>query len=154
MRSKLMIVALACLAICSCKKEENTIPMNADNRGGRDAITPSAGARALPRPPVWVDCILYRGVLTPVNYDPAMGPFDELYMGGYGFEDGVAAIADTRPGDKEYNGGRWHLNRLRPGVDPYKYQDACSVEDLDLNDFMATRNYFECPLLPPGENSN
>ena len=33
-------------------------------------------------------------------------------------------------------------------VDPDKYAGASSVEDLDLNDFESTANYFECPLLP------
>lgn len=46
-----------------------------------------------------------------------------------------------------YNGGRWHLNLLKGSVNPDKYQDACSVEDFDLNNFISTEAYFECPLL-------
>ena len=37
---------------------------------------------------------------------------------------------------------------LKAGVPADKYKDATSVEDLDLNDFESTANYFECPLLP------
>ena len=40
------------------------------------------------------------------------------------------------------------MNVLKPWVDPNKYMYACTVEDLDLDDFMSTANYFECPLLP------
>jgi hypothetical protein len=40
------------------------------------------------------------------------------------------------------------MNVLKEGVPADKYANACSVEDLDLNDFESTSNYFECPLLP------
>jgi len=68
--------------------------------------------------------------------------------GGNGFKDGVPLISESKPGDTDYNGGRVHQNVLRMEVDPSKYADASSVEDLDLADFVSTDNYFECPLLP------
>jgi hypothetical protein len=63
-------------------------------------------------------------------------------------KDGIGLISESKPGDQDYNGGRWHLNVLKPTVSPNKYLTACSVEDLDLNDFESTQDYFECPLLP------
>jgi hypothetical protein len=102
----------------------------------------------LGRPQIWADCELFVSVATPAAFDPANGPFDELYGGGSGFKDGVPLISESKPGDQDYNGGRWHLNVLKAGVPPDKYANACSVEDLDLNDFESTGNYFECPLLP------
>ena len=48
----------------------------------------------------------------------------------------------------DYNGGRWHVNTLKAGVDPGKYMDACSVEELDLADFESTSKYFSCPITP------
>ena len=101
-----------------------------------------------PRPQTWVDGELFDGVVTPANFDPASDPFDELYAGGNGFRDGKPLISESKPGDQDYNGGRWHLNVLKEGVDPDKYANADRVEDLDLDDFMSTSNYFECPLLP------
>lgn len=101
-----------------------------------------------PRPQSWVDCELFDGVVAPNSFDPRSDSFDELYMGGHGFKDGVPLISDAKPGDRDYNGGRWHLNLLRSGVDPDKYANACRVEDLDLADFESTATYFECPLLP------
>jgi hypothetical protein len=62
--------------------------------------------------------------------------------------DGVPLISDSKPGDRDYNGGRWHMNVLKDGVSPSKYSNVCRVEDLDLNDFESTGNYFSCPLLP------
>lgn len=104
--------------------------------------------KTLPRPTTWADCELFAGVVTPATFNPEAGKFDELYMGGNGFKDNLPLISESKPGDKDYNGGRWHLNLLKGSVNPDKYQDACSVEDLDLNDFISTEAYFECPLLP------
>jgi len=111
-----------------------------------DAASNARGPR--PRPSSWADCERFAGVVTPATFDPASGNFDELYMGGNGFKGDVPLISESKPGDQDYNGGRWHANLLKMGVDPDKYEDACSVEDLDLDDFMSTSNYFECPLLP------
>ncbi len=110
-----------------------------------------------PRPQTWVDCERFDGVVTPATFDPEAGPFDELYHGivtdvpvmtADGFKDGVPLISESKPGDRDYNGGRWHLNVLKSTVPVDRYADACSVEDLDLDDFVPTDNYFECPLLP------
>ena len=100
-----------------------------------------------PRPQTWVDCELFDGVVTPANFNPESDPFDELYTMPMspGFMNGAPLISDSKPGDRDYNGGRWHLNVLSAGVDPATYADACSVEDLDLNDFDSTPTYFECP---------
>ena len=107
-----------------------------------------SNARARPRPQSWADCEQFAGVVTRATFDPANGNFDELYAGGNGFRDMVGIMSESKPGDQDYNGGRWHLNLLKGSVDPDKYGGACSVEDLDLNDFESTPDYFECPLLP------
>jgi hypothetical protein len=96
----------------------------------------------------WSGCALYGSVVTPATFHPNGDAFDELYTGGNGFKDGVGLISDAAPRDPDYNGGRWHLNVLKDGVDPDKYSNACTVEDLDLDDFMSTDTYFECPLTP------
>ena len=100
-----------------------------------------------------MDGELFDGVVTPATFDPASTPFDELYAGGNGFKknglgERVPLISESKPGDQDYNGGRWHMNVLRGDVDPDKYEDATSVEDLDLADFDSMDRYFECPLLP------
>ena len=110
-----------------------------------------------PRPQTWVDGERFDGVVTNTAFDPASGPFDELYTLGMGrgfFRDGVPLISESKPGDQDYNGGRWHLNVLKASVNPAKYANANGVEDLmgveglDLDDFDSTDTYFECPLLP------
>ena len=101
----------------------------------------------LSRPQTWVDGELFDGVVTSAVFKPTAGLFDELFTGGNGFLDGAPLISDAGPGDTNYNGGRWHLNVLRDDVGPDKYANASSVEDLDLDDFMPTDVYFECPLI-------
>lgn len=115
---------------------------------GGIAVGTSRAQGPNPRPQTWVDCQLFDGVVTKTHFDPTAGNFDELYAGGNGFKNGVPLISESKPGDADYNGGRWHLNTLKPGVDPNKYANACQVEDLDLGDFESTEQYFECPLLP------
>src|SRR6266508_5160102 len=68
------------------------------------------------RPQAWVDCELFDGFVTQTSFDPNAGPFDELYAGGSGFKDGVPLISESKPGDRDYSGGRWHMNVLRPEV--------------------------------------
>jgi len=105
-------------------------------------------AQGLPRTQAWAGCELYDSAVTKATFKPGHGEFDELYAGGSGFKDGAGLISDAAPGYGDYNGGRWHLNVLKAGVDPGKYSSACTVDDLDLNDFDSTDQYFECPLMP------
>jgi len=98
-------------------------------------------------PAIWSDCQVFATNGTNSNFKPTAGNFDELYNGA-NFKDGVGAISESKPGDRDFNGGRWHVNTLKEGVDPDKYPNACTVEDLDLNDFMSTSTYFECPMRP------
>jgi hypothetical protein len=108
----------------------------------------TSDAQAPPREMVWEGCELYETVVTPAVFDPANGPFDELYVNPHGFKDGYALISDAAPGTEGFNGGRWHKNVLKSDVPMDKYSDACSVDDLDPNDFVSTDEYFECPMLP------
>jgi len=105
-------------------------------------------AKALDRPPLWADDAVYVSVVTPSSFKPSAGNFDELYLGGNGFKDGIPLISDAKPGDKDFNGGRWHANVLREDVDPGKYSNASSDADLDPDDFVSTDMYFECPVIP------
>ena len=115
----------------------------------------------LARPSTWVDTELFAGVVTPATFNPESDPFDELYTAGgpncsgdpddpdefVGFKNGVPLISESKPGDRDYNGGRWHLNIIS-GVDCDEYDDADTLDDLILTDFESTNMYFECPLLP------
>jgi hypothetical protein len=100
-----------------------------------------------PRTEVWAGCELYDTIVTKATFKPDHGNFDELYAGAT-YQNGVGLISDAAPGYGDFNGGRWHLNVLKSGVDPGKYSSACTVDDLDPGDFESTDQYFECPLMP------
>ena len=80
---------------------------------------------------IWADGELFGTVGTPTSLPPH-GPFDKLYQGN--FKDGVGAISESKPGDKDWNGGRWDVYVLKMGVTT-DYSNADKVEDLNLNDF-------------------
>lgn len=157
MKTKTLLLVVVLLAIMGCTKEDDSMLENTGSITAEQFInfftTAKSGSglnslKERPRPVTWVDCELFAGIVTPATFKSESGNFDELYAGGDGFKDGAPLISESKPGDKDYNGGRWHMNVLREGVSSDKYQNACRVEDLDLSDFISTENYFECPLLP------
>jgi hypothetical protein len=139
------------ITLVACEKAVNDREVeNEKTEQMNRLLAGKSSAAKLGRPQCWADCYLFDGVATPANFKPESDPFDELYVNnlGVGFMDGKICISESKPGDRDYNGGRWHVNVIRPDVDPMKYAGACVVEALDLADFMSTDTYFECPLLP------
>ena len=114
--------------------------------------SPVAAQGPRPRPQTWVDGELFDGVVTPATFDPANGNFDELYECGASGKDQVPLVSESKPGDQDYNGGRWHLNVLKEGKTCDGTADR--VENLNLGDFESTDTYFECPLLPRRGNGS
>lgn len=136
--------AVALIAAMGCQPESNTAPQLLDA-----SIAPLfAASGPNGRPTAWADGELFDALVPPQSFDNPRGNFDELYAGGSGFLGGAPLISESKPGDQDYNGGRWHLNVLKSTVDPSKYANASSVEDLDVADFDSMDVYFECPLLP------
>ena len=132
------------MVLVACTPDDNMFePTQSDNMG----TATSQYLAKVGRGQIWADYILFGTVGTPTAFKPGAGPFDELFTGA-NFKDGVGAISESKPGDQDFNGGRWHVNALKEGIDPAKYSSASSVQELDINDFEATSTYFECPLLP------
>jgi hypothetical protein len=116
-----------------------------------------------PHPAFYVDGELYRTVGTPTSL-PDKGPFDGLY----GFSDeilqGQTPVAESAPGDQDYNGGRWErriLEFTEEGVavhDP----DGDGVVNFELTSWEEVEEHialghlevigevtrFECPVIP------
>lgn len=143
MRALTALAAIAALAI-------GLVSAGCDSTMTAPTERTDDGLAKVGRGMIWADGELFATVGTPATFSGEHGRYDELYnTGGNGtFADGVAAISESKPGDRDFNGGRWHVNLLNPDVDPMKYADATSVDDLDLADFTSTSTYFECPLLP------
>ena len=105
----------------------------------------SKSEKARPKTLVWSDGMLYESVVTPAVFDGDKGNYDRLYAAS--FYDGIGLISESKPGDQDYNGGRWDLHVLKEGV-MKDYSMAKSDADLDPNDFESAETYFACPLLP------
>lgn len=144
------IVGIALIAVfgfMGCNENDNAVmPEQSAEHGGSDASLMKVG-----RGTIWADCTLFNTVGTPAHFNPSSGPFDKLFnidqAGGH-FKDGVIAISESKPGDQDFNGGRWEVYFLKSSVDNTKYENACSVGDLDMNDWELANVYFECPLIP------
>lgn len=145
----LVLLSLAVLAGC-----RSDVVSGLDEPMASAPLSFEDAASKVGREMIWADGILFRSVVPERHLLPDNGPFDELYLihpSDYPadtFRDGYRLISDARPGGTNYNGGRWHLNVLKPGIDAAKYADADAAGDLDPADFMSTDLYFECPLLP------
>ena len=149
--SFIFMFAILTMVGCSSNELETIEPELSQERATeQDVQSKSASKKAEQnRPTIWVDCYKFTGLVVPATFKPKSHSFDNLYaMPGATFYGGVPLISDSKPGDQDYNGGRWHMLVLKEGVDPAKYAEACSEEDLDMYDFESTGNYFECPLLP------
>lgn len=148
------LFAAATMLLCaSCQKSIETETAQENPVNQKNLQVDLARKGVTNRPNSWGDCELFAGVVTPATFNPDQGNFDELYINPGGFKDGVPLISDSKPGDQDYNGGRWHVNVLKEGVDPAKYAMACAFEDLDPADFDSTPMYFECPMLPRRGNN-
>jgi hypothetical protein len=60
------------------------------------------------RSAIWADGELFGVTITPKDV-PARGPFDKLYNFDESGLMGQRSISETKPGDRDYNGGRWEV---------------------------------------------
>lgn len=80
-------------------------------------------------PAFWVDGSLYRTVATPTDLSGTGAPawtYDAIYaFGGYQLN-----VAEAKPGDTDYNGGRWAVHELEF---PAGYDAAVTSGDTNGN---------------------
>lgn len=150
-RKPVIVTLLVVAALAGCQSEITGPDMNL-SRG--EQLAASGTADVVGFGFIWADGVLHRTVATPAHFKPDHGPVDVLYnTGGHGtFKDGIEAISEAKPGDTDYNGGRWQVMFLKQSVDPGKYADASADWDLDPADFEVSGVYFVCPLQRPKKN--
>jgi hypothetical protein len=95
---------------------------------------------------IYAHDVAYATVGTPSEL-PAHGRFDTIYMLG----EGLAAVSDAAPGDRDYNGGRWELRPVTfTGIPPMQYTNAEDIMaaaasgDVEIGEVAAR---FVCPLI-------
>jgi hypothetical protein len=104
----------------------------------------------------YVDGELYRTVGTPTDFSGTGAParsFDAIYVLG----DGLRNVAEAKPGDRDYNGGRWMVLPVTwaAGTTPVQLVSAEQVEAYAAAGMLtiaaAPVKLFECPVIPlPG----
>ncbi len=70
-------------------------------------IAVAAQAKVI-RDAIWSDGELFGVTLTP-NDVPVKGPFDALYNFDDSGLEGQRSVSESKPGDQDYNGGRWKV---------------------------------------------
>jgi hypothetical protein len=139
---KISLILSALVLVITTGCQDSLVDTETTEVASSQTLSKSENARQFGM--IWADGELFRTVGTPTSL-PESGKFDILYQGS--FKDGVGAISESKPGDQDYNGGRWDIWHVKAGVPMDKYVDATSVEDLDPNDFESTGNRLECPLI-------
>jgi hypothetical protein len=92
------------------------------------ALTASAvSAGGPPSLAFYVDGERYRTIATPTDLSSTGAPehsFDRIYALG----DGLINVAEAKPGDRDYNGGRWIVLRVTWNTTPVQLTSAEQVE--------------------------
>jgi hypothetical protein len=101
----------------------------------------------------YVDGSTYRTVGTPTDFSGTGAPastYDKIYaLGG-----DLMNVAEAKPGDRDYNGGRWMVLPVTWNVTPVQLTSAEEVEAyaaagmLDIATSPARQ--FLCPVIPVG----
>jgi hypothetical protein len=84
---------------------------------------------AVSGPAFWIDGSLYRTVATPTDLSGTGAP-ESSYDAIYSFGGTQLNVADAKPGDTDFNGGRWEVHEL---VFPSGYAAALASGDANGN---------------------
>jgi hypothetical protein len=115
------------------------------------AVWTSAGNGPPVPDAIWADGVLYATVITPANLPPH-GPKDGLFV----IPDlaGQRPVSESKPGDRDYNGGRWQVylvdvinaNNIPGELTSWEeVQNYISSGDLAMGGMGPS---FVCPLIP------
>jgi hypothetical protein len=101
----------------------------------------------------YVDGDLYRTVGTPTDFTNTGAPdssYDHIYvLGG-----NLVNVAEAKPGDRDFNGGRWQVFPVTWTVAPVQLTSAEQVEAYAAAGMLTIAAdpvaSFECPVIPVG----
>ena len=121
-------------------------------------VSMAASAVAAGGPPslaFYVDGARYRTVGTPTDFSDTGAPahsYDRIYVLG----DGLVNVAEAKPGDRDYNGGRWMVLPVTwsAGATPTQLTSAEQVEAYAAAGMLSIASspvrLFACPVIPVG----
>lgn len=117
----------------------------------------SAAAGGPPKVGFYIDGSLYRTVGTPTDFTNTGAPastYDKIYALG----NGLRNVAEAKPGDTDFNGGRWAVYPVTWHVTPWQLTSAEAViaaaDAGDLTIASAPVRLFFCNVapIPPGQS--
>lgn len=128
----------------------------------RPALAGNGAIRA--QEALWANGETYDTILTPTSFtSPPAQSTDVLYNFGMSGLEGQRGVAESAPGDPDYNGGRWDVKMVvftEQGLGAHdpdgdgiidfeltRAEEVLSHEQLGHIVIMDTDIYFECPLL-------
>lgn len=101
----------------------------------------------------YVDGDPYRTVGTPTDFSDTGAP-GHTYDAIYALGNGLLNVAESKPGDRDYNGGRWQVFAVEWHVTPYQLTSAEAVWAAqgrgELTIGADPVRSFECPVIPVG----
>jgi hypothetical protein len=119
------------------------------------------------RDAIWCDGELFGVTVTPKDL-PMKGPFDVIYNFADSGLDGQRSISDAKPGDVDYNGGRWEvkpvaftlagmlaLDQDLDGAIDYELTSDADIAAAAAAGYLTVGGpvrYFVCPLHPQHGN--
>jgi hypothetical protein len=115
----------------------------------------SVAAGGPPSLAFYVDDVRYRTVGTPTDFGGTGAPahsYDRIYILG----DGLVNVAEAKPGDRDYNGGRWMVLPVTwsAGATPAQLTSAEQVEAYAAAGMLSIASspvkLFACPVIPVG----
>lgn len=122
--------------------------------GSMLAVALGAGSVAAGNGPphvgLMIDGTTYRTVGTPTDFSGTGAPahsYDTIYDLGGG---GLLNVASSKPGDRDFNGGRWMVLPVTWNVAPFQFASeeqilaAAAAGDISIGDPV---KYFECPVI-------
>jgi hypothetical protein len=92
--------------------------------------TASVAAGGPPKPGFYIDGVLYATVGTPTDFSNTGAPgftYDKIYALGSGLRN----VAEAKPGDRDFNGGRWMVFPVTWNTTPVQLTSAEQVEAYD-----------------------
>jgi hypothetical protein len=117
-------------------------------------LTVAASSVAAGGPPslaFYVDGERYRTVGTPTDFSGTGAPassFDTIYALG----SGLANVAEAKPGDQDFNGGRWMVLPVTWHTTPVQLTSAEQVQAYADAGWLTIAStpvkQFECPVIP------
>lgn len=117
------------------------------------AFAASAAAGGPPNLAFYVDDVRYRTVGAPTDFSGTGAP-DSTYDKIYALGSGLINVAEAKPGDTDFNGGRWAVYAITwaDGVSPVQFTndaDILAAQDAGLLSIGATPiRLFFCSVNP------